>query len=345
MNFISLLQVVALFSLREVNMENKINKLQQAKMFMDCLANGVDPTNNMNVNSDTFHNEQVVACFRYISDILTEDIYRIKTSIKKNNDFYITDEQIHKLTIYSYNRKVSELANEINRVTAENETKKFLSSWINDWLEAEGYLCKSELKSRIATEKGLKLGITFEHCKRDYDNEYYINFYNAQAQLFIFHNLNKIIAYKNERYFQSKQYIHYIEYPNNISLKNFTQQLHDKCFIMSIGSCDSVSEVGSYMTVLLYKGKSKLLKRSNIPTNSTNKCILTGILDAASAIKSPTDVIILSSTHLGFNTPKSKNYEICQNIYQALIEKSCDISFSVCQGKEYEFYNFVKSFN
>ena len=93
----------------------------------------------------------------------------------------------------------------------------------------------------------------------------------------------------------------------------------------------------------MYKGRSKVLRKTNIPTSSANKCILTGIIDAASAIKLPTDVMILSSTPLGFHTPKSKNYRFCQEIYRILTEKECSIAESVCQGKGYELNSFVKS--
>lgn len=324
-------------------MGNERDKLQKAKMFMDYLANGIDPVSNTDADADTLHNEQIIACFRYISDILTRDIYQAETDIKKNDDFYITREQLTELNIYSYNCKVSELANEINRVTAVNGTKKLPATWINDWLEAEGYLCKSDLKSRMATERGQQLGITSEYRKMDNGNEYYINFYTNKAQGFIFGHLNEIVAFRNKCYTQAGEKIPCIEYPYGLSIREFIQQHPDKCFIMSIGSCDSVAKIGSYIAILLFKGKSKVLKKSNIPTNSANKCILTGILDAASAIKMPTDVIILSSTPLGFHTPKSKNYRYCQEIYRVLTEKECCITVTVCQGKGYELNSFVKS--
>lgn len=324
-------------------MGNEIDKLQQAKMFMDYLANGIDPVSNTDADTETLRNEQIIACFRYISDILARDIYQAETDIKKNDAFYITEEQLAELNVYSYNCKVSELANEINRVTVANRTKKLPATWINDWLEAEGYLCQSDLKSRIATEKGKQLGITTEYCRKDDGTEYYINLYTAQAQGFVFMHLNEIIAFRNERNSQTEEKIPCIEYPYDLSIREFIKQHPDKCFIMSIGSCDSVAKIGSYIAILLFKGKSKVLKRSNIPTNSANKCILTGIIDAVSAIKMPTDVIILSSTPLGFNTPKSKNYRFCQEIYRVLTEKECRITVAVCHGKGYELNSFVKS--
>lgn len=324
-------------------MENEISKLQWAKMFMDYLANGIDPVSNTDVDEGTLHNEQVISCFRYISDVLDRNIYEAEMIIKKNGDFYITEEQLAELKTYPYNCKVSELANEINRAAEGNNTKKFLAAWINDWLEAEGYLRQSDLKSRIAAEKGEQLGISSEYRKSDNGNEYYINFYTEQAQIFVFSHLDEIIKYRDEKKKQDKKKIENIEYPSNLSVKDFIQRHNDKCFILSIGSCDSVAGVGSYIAVLHYKGKSKVLKKTNISTSSANKCILTGIIDAAASIKSPTDVIILSSMPLGFNTPKSKNYKFCEELYHILTEKGCNIYAAVCQGKGYELNSIVRA--
>ena len=91
-------------------MDNDITKMQWAKMYMDYLANGVDPVFNTDVDEDTLHNEQIISCFRFISDILARDIYEAENAIKNSNEFFITDEQIAALTTYSYNCKVSELA-------------------------------------------------------------------------------------------------------------------------------------------------------------------------------------------------------------------------------------------
>lgn len=324
-------------------MYNDITKMQWAKMCMDYLANGVDPVFNTDVDEDTLHNEQIISCFRFISDILARDIYEAENAIKNSNEFFITDEQIAALTTYSYNCKVSELAAEINRVTEENETKNLAAKWINDWLEAEGYLCPSDLKSRIATEKGKQLGISSEYRQRDNGSQYYINFYTEQAQAFVFQHINDIIAFRNAKRSRDEVKIQTIDFPSDLSVKEFIRRQHDKCFIMSIGSCDSVAGVGSYIAVLHYNGKSKVLKKSNIPTRSANKCILTGIIDAASSIKTSTDVIILSSTPLGFNTPQSKNHKFCKELYNILSEKNCNVFAAVCQGKGYELNSLVKS--
>lgn len=317
-------------------------------MFIDHLANGVDPVTNSDVDTNTLHNEQIISCFRYISDIMSAVIYESETKSRKYKDFYITDDQYAELKTFSYPCKVSELAGEINRVTEVNGTRKLPAKWINDWLESEGYLCQSELKSRIATDKGKTQGISSEYRQTADANRYYINLFAIQAQKFIFAHVNDIIAFSNEKKSQEKRLqddfkVQDIDYPQNLTVKEFIRQNHEKCFIMAIGSCDSVAGIGSYIAVLHYKGKSKVLKKKDIPTSSANKCILTGILDAAASIKSPTDVMILSSTPLGFHSPHSKNYSFLLEIYRILTDKGCNLYISVCKGKGYELSSFVKS--
>lgn len=325
-------------------MEDEIERLQRAKMFMDYLANGVDPVSNTDADANTLQDEQIRACFQFVSDVLSRNIYETETSTKHSRaDFFITEEQCAELNVFPYNCKVSELASEINRVTENNRTKKLSATWINDWLESEGCLCKSDLRSRIATEKGKQLGIASEYRKRDNGNEYYINFFTEQAQRFVYDHISEIISYRNKQYSQIEEKIQSVDFPSELSVREFIRRNPEKCFILSIGSCDTVSKVGSYIAVLMYKGRSRVLKKTNISTNSANKCILTGIIDAASAIKLPTDVVILTSTPLGFHTPKSKNNQFCQEIYQILTEKECSIAESVCQGKGYELNSFVKS--
>ena len=174
-------------------MENDVTRLQLAKMYIDCLANGVDPVYNTDINIDTLYNEQVVSCFRFISDILARDIYKEQDLVKPSNE-RISEEQLSEMKVYSYSCKVSELASEINRVIEGTGIKKVAATWINDWLEKEGYLRKSDINSRIATGKGNQLGIESEYRKSDYGKEYYINFYSGQAQAFVFSHLNDIIA-------------------------------------------------------------------------------------------------------------------------------------------------------
>lgn len=82
-------------------MNHEIEQLQRAKMFMDYLANGVDPVSNTDADASTLQSEQVIACFPYISDVLERNIYAAGNSTKhRNADCFITVKQCADLNVY-----------------------------------------------------------------------------------------------------------------------------------------------------------------------------------------------------------------------------------------------------
>lgn len=326
-------------------MENNIERLRQAKMFIEYLASGIDPVTNTDADAGTLHNEEIRSCFRFISEILAWEIYNADTGDSAAPDFYITEEQSAALRTFAYNCKVRELAGEINRVTESNGTKKMSATWINDWLEAEGYLYRSNFKNRVASEKGKALGITTERREKENGIDYYMNLHSPESQSFIYGHIADILAYKKEYDSQNAPApdIVPLECPYDIPIRDFISRQQDKCFILTVGSCNSAAGLGSYRSALLFKGRSKVLKKSDIQTTHATDCIMSGILDAASAIKSPTDVVILTSSPLAFNAPKNKYYKSCTEICNILNSKGCKIFVSACQGRGRELNEIVKS--
>ena len=55
-------------------MEYGIEQLKRAKIFMDKLADGINPVTNTDVDADTLRNAQIIDCFKYVSNVLDEDI-------------------------------------------------------------------------------------------------------------------------------------------------------------------------------------------------------------------------------------------------------------------------------
>jgi hypothetical protein len=95
--------------------------------------------------------------------------------------------------------KVSDIANEINRVIADNGTKKMQAAWINDWLESIGMMTKNADGNRVVTSAGEDIGITSHLKTSQRGTEYYLNLYSVQAQSFIFDNLRAIIDHHYDR--------------------------------------------------------------------------------------------------------------------------------------------------
>ncbi len=184
---------------------NEINKLKRAKLYMDKLANGIDPNSGNRVHvDDIVRDSRVIACFEYISRVLGWEIEAFEHSEKpskkpKRVQTFITDEQLAELKFNYGECRVSDIANEINRVIEPNGSKKMQAAWINDWLESIGMLCRNAEGRRVATSEGEDIGISSKLKTRANGEEYYLNLYSVQAQSFIFDNLRAIIDHHYDR--------------------------------------------------------------------------------------------------------------------------------------------------
>jgi len=173
--------------------------MQRAKMYIDKMANGINPITNEYVSpNDTINNVRVSRCLFYVSDVLRQVIENdgkvSKERKRSNQDFYITDEQKNLLSVIKEYCTVSEIANSINEITKENNTKTMPAVWINDWLMSIDMLQTSE-GSKRPTEKGNQLGITTEPRYSVQHGNYIVNLFSESAQQFIFDNIDAIIAY------------------------------------------------------------------------------------------------------------------------------------------------------
>lgn len=327
---------------------NEIEKMQRAKMYMDKLANGVNPLDGCRVHEDDIvRDSRIIACLEYVSQVLDNNIRSIdkpeKTTKKRGvKAVYITSEQFAELKLNYGQCKVSDIAGEINRVIAENDTRKMQAKWINDWLESIDMLHRNASGDRIATTDGHNLGISSELRYSKNGEEYYTNYYSTEAQTFIFDNIDAILALRYDSMPVISDKYSNVTYPADMSIRDFIRQNSDKCIMISVGSCDTMQERGSYKSMLLYKGRTKVMQESDIHTRSANQCILKGLQAAANAIKSPSDILILTSTSLGFNKPKSKNYTKCCDIINTLANAGCTISILVCNGRGYELAEFIR---
>lgn len=333
-----------------ISLKNHDRNLQQAIRYLEALAHGIDPISQTDVSAETLEKPQIIACFRFLSSYLVQKP-DTPSEQPKRRDVFITEEQKSCLKL-AERRSVSEIAAEIDRVTAENGTRNFQPVWITDWLVQEGYLCKNADGEREATDEGKRLGITSTRAKWSGDDgrdEITLNLYSSDAQDFIFEHLDDILSSvsRKKKAKAAKNRYPYpfqaVPYPREMPISAFIRENADKCFIISTGSCIVESRCGGYQAVLFYKGRKKVLIKNNIDTNSANKCILYGIIDAADSIKIPSEIVILTSTSLGFHSPKSVNHELCEEVLRILTEKGCTVSVAVCVGKGDELHQIMNA--
>lgn len=180
----------------------ELEKIQHAKNYIDQMANGINPvTKAYAQENDTLNNVHVSRCLFYVSDILRQVIDNggvIQARKEALQPFFITDEQ--KCALKSEGRPVyvRDMTDNINKVTAENNTKKFIATWITEWLVSIGAFEVIEGKKH-ATEFGVSLGITTEQRYSSKCGNYIANVYSPQAQDFVYDNIDAVIEYKNSK--------------------------------------------------------------------------------------------------------------------------------------------------
>ena len=177
-----------------------ISTLKQAKLFLEKLANGRDPISGERVNDkDIVRDSRIISCLDTAVEALEREIDELCENSGSDKGcerkgFYITSEQKAQLELNERECKVSDIAKEINRVTCDNGSKTMQAVWINDWLESIGMLYRNGDGNRFATADGNNLGITSEVRQSSNGKESYTNLFSAQAQKFIYDNIETIAS-------------------------------------------------------------------------------------------------------------------------------------------------------
>lgn len=180
---------------------NELEIMQRAKMYMDKLANGINPlTDQPASDSDCINQVKISRCFFYVSDVLRRLIENggiIGKTVKvKKQPFAISHETLKNFRLSDKPIPVSEITARINELIAENVMTKLKSTSITAFLLQSGFLVQTESvdgkNTKNPTEQGNSIGITSEVRVGLYGT-YRVTIYNADAQRFILDNIDAII--------------------------------------------------------------------------------------------------------------------------------------------------------
>ena len=177
----------------------ELEKLERAKMYIDKLANGIDPLTNAEMAEDeTLNQVRISRCLFYVSEILGRVIDNGgdvgKKMYVKQIPFTITPEQLEQVEISEQPVGVSIIAKRISEVLDEN-VKKIPATHISNWLLQNGYLTENiyaNKKEKVSTAKGEALGIVTVDAVSSQGRAYRKNIYVADAQRFLINNIVKI---------------------------------------------------------------------------------------------------------------------------------------------------------
>ncbi len=180
----------------------ELETMQRAKMYMDKLAQGIDPITNQEIPQDsTLNNVRLARCFFYVSDVLGQVIANggVIGGKPKLQPFAIDMEQLSRVQISQEPVRVTQLVDLIAAAVDNPQMKKLSTTVITNWLLEKGFLEKQTTPDgksrRVPTQNGLLLGLFIQTRQGQY-GEYQAVFYNAQAQQFVLDNLAAILAEK-----------------------------------------------------------------------------------------------------------------------------------------------------
>lgn len=179
----------------------ELEKMQRAKVYIDKLANGIDPLSDTQVSNDDVINQvEVSRCLFYVSDVLRKLIenggFNENSHKTEKQAFFVTPEELSNYKIERTPIPVSEIAKRINDLVDPDAVTKLEYSSITSFLLQSGFLVEYEYsegrKTKIPTGSGKSIGISREERLGQY-GPYYVTVYNSEAQQFILDNINAII--------------------------------------------------------------------------------------------------------------------------------------------------------
>lgn len=180
-----------------------LETLECAKMYMEKLANGINPLDDSVIpEGDTVNHVRLSRCFFYVSDVLRQVIEG--TALKpqkatKKAPFSLPMEDRAGFAYSETPIPISEISRRINALIPEN-MKSLTYRMIRDWLTSLELLADvQDGDGRITkrpTPRGESMGIHLE-TRNGRNGVYFVVVYNTAAQHFILDNLDAVVAYKS----------------------------------------------------------------------------------------------------------------------------------------------------
>lgn len=180
----------------------ELETMQRAKMYLEKLAQGIDPITNQEVPEDSvLNNVRLARCFFYVSGVLERVIANggVIGGKPKLQPFAIDVEQLAKVQLSQEPVRVTQLVEMIGAAVDNPQMKKLSTTVVTNWLLEKGFLEKEtgvDGKSRrIPTQNGLMIGLSTQTRQGQY-GEYQAVFYNTDAQRFVLDNLGTMLSEK-----------------------------------------------------------------------------------------------------------------------------------------------------
>lgn len=178
-----------------------LTKLEKAIIYVDRIADGKNPVNNLPAEDEILNDPNVIRCMYFIRDVLMAVKNNDGVVGKLNNSNSSKDKATKKrqsfpletLKDFSYvePKTISRFVEQLNQKVSKNEYRGISHNRITAWLKKNGYLYdapneKTGKTSTAVTDKGRLLGITQKLIVDEISGYSYIRIeYERTAQEFI----------------------------------------------------------------------------------------------------------------------------------------------------------------
>ena len=187
----------------------ELETIERAKMYLDKMANGIDPLSDKSVpETDMINQVRISRCLFFVSDVLRRVLENggIETKQRQKQPpkrpLEITAEQLSRFEPDPQGLTLSNLAKRINALIDNEDMVPLKYTAITEWLQEMGML-KTVVNANgnntnRPTESGNAAGI-FAVDKDGPNGPYVAVVYNAAAQQFIVDNIDALIGIQNSK--------------------------------------------------------------------------------------------------------------------------------------------------
>lgn len=108
------------------------------------------------------------------------------------------------------------------------------------------------------------------------------------------------------------------------------------------GMCRSnIDKIGCYACILEYKGRRKIIK-SILEETTTNRAILTGMINSIDMLKEPCKVTMYIHGSVGLNKKKPVNKDLVEIFKDKVASGGHELTVNTCMKMQYELSCIVK---
>lgn len=180
----------------------ELETMQRAKMYMEKLANGINPIDDSVIPGEEVVNHvRLSRCFFYVANVLDQVIENggIRTQrLNKKVPFYLP---VARREMFAFSMEpitVSEIVKRINALISQEEMERLTTTMLTQWLlSVEMLTIVTDPQSRQLkrpTPRGQAMGIQLE-SRVGMKGEYAVVIYNLDAQHFVLDNLDAALEY------------------------------------------------------------------------------------------------------------------------------------------------------